>query len=59
MNKKFFLKAFFEKFYLSYLRKFDCNIYALNKYLSRKNKLVKNTHLDFLFDYDNINIFFI
>jgi hypothetical protein len=48
-----------KKSHLRHLRKFDCKIYSLNKNLTRKNKLAVKTHLNFLIEYDNINIFLI
>ena len=52
-------KILSRKSHFDHLRKFDCKTYAFNKYLFRKNKLIERVHFGFLFDYNNINIFFV
>ena len=68
MNRTFFKKhnwkTSFEmitdkKSNLIHIVRYEAKAYFLNKDISRKKKMRSKTHLDFLIEYDNINIFLI
>ena len=62
LMKKHEWKTFFEavterKFNLTHLIQFETKVYFINKHISRKKKIRFKAHINFLIEYDNINIF--
>ena len=41
-----------KSFHFDHFHAYDCKVYSLNKYISRKIKLQKRIHIDYLMNYE-------
>ena len=44
---------------LAHIVQYEAKAYSLNKKISKREKMKSKAHIDFLVEYDNINIFLI